>query len=346
MTIRERLEKTIAGEPVKQPVYAVYDWFVKNRDIDWQSLFDLGLGQINHAAVIDFERPNAEIIETRSEQNGRVRRDVRWVTDMGELHEWYLDEWRQEYLVKNSGDYRIVAHALAGTKYSATDEYFEQSENELSERGLTIGHITWTGMEKRTPLQSIQIDMAGLERFSMDLACEQPELIELIEIMNEQMVEVFRCVLQTKAQQIKLWENLSIETMGPAVYRKYLIPLYERILKTIEGSNKRIVMHYDGKLKVIAGDIRKLRFDGIDSLTPPPEGDMAIAEARKAWPEKFLWLHPSLGWYHLPEKQLIENVTRMAKDAGPGRYCMMISEEVPPRWRRTVPLVLATLNNL
>jgi hypothetical protein len=188
--------------------------------------------------------------------------------------------------------------------------------------------------------------MAGLERFSMDLACEQPELIELIEIMNEQMVEVFRCVLQTKAQQIKLWENLSIETMGPAVYRKYLIPLYERILKTIEGSNKRIVLHYDGKLKVIAGDIRKLRFDGIDSLTPPPEGDMAIAEARKKWPEKFFWLHPSLGWYDLPKKQLVENVIRMAKDAGPRRYCMMISEEVPLHWQRTVPLVLDALNNL
>ena len=346
MTIRERLEKAIAGEPVDQPVYAVYDWFVKNRDIDWQSLFDLGLGQINHAAVIELERPNVEIIETRSGQNGRVRRDVRWVTNIGELHEWYLDEWRQEYLVKNSRDYRIVAHALAGTKYSATDEYFEQSENELNERGLTIGHITWTGMEKRTPLQSIQIDMTGLERFSIDLACEQPELIDLIETMNEQMVDVFRCVLQTRAQQIKLWENLSIETMGPAVYRKYLIPLYERILKTIEGSNKRIVMHYDGKLKVIAEDIRKLRFDGIDSLTPPPEGDLAIAEARKAWPEKFFWLHPNLGWYHLPEKQLVENVTRMARDAGPRRYCMMISEEVPPHWQRTVPLVLDTLSHL
>ena len=302
MMIRERLEKALAGEPVQQPVYAVYDWFVKNRDIDWQKLFDLGLGQINHAAVIDFERPNAEIVETKSEQNGRIRRDVRWITDMGELHEWYLDEWRQEYLIKDIRDYRIMAHALAGTKYSAADEYFEKSERELNDRGFTIGHITWTGMEKRTPLQSIQIDMAGLERFSMDLACEQPELIELIERMNEQMVDVFRRVLMTKARQIKLWKNLSIETMGPAVYRKYVVPLYERILKVFEGSNKRIAVHYDGKLKMISADIRKLGFDGIDSLTPPPEGDMAIAEARKAWPEKFFWLHPSLGWYDLPKK--------------------------------------------
>jgi len=34
---------------VTRPVFAVYDWFVRNRPIDWPRLFDLGLGQINHA---------------------------------------------------------------------------------------------------------------------------------------------------------------------------------------------------------------------------------------------------------------------------------------------------------
>jgi hypothetical protein len=46
--LRGRLEGAIAGEVVSRPVFAVYDWFVCNRNIDWQSLFDLGLGQINH----------------------------------------------------------------------------------------------------------------------------------------------------------------------------------------------------------------------------------------------------------------------------------------------------------
>ena len=49
MTIRERLDKALAGEPVEHPVFLVYDWFVNNRPVDWQSLFDQGLGIINHA---------------------------------------------------------------------------------------------------------------------------------------------------------------------------------------------------------------------------------------------------------------------------------------------------------
>ena len=53
MNIRERMESALAGEIVEQPVYLVYDWFVEHRDIDWQSLFDQGLGQINHADIIE-----------------------------------------------------------------------------------------------------------------------------------------------------------------------------------------------------------------------------------------------------------------------------------------------------
>jgi len=36
----------------------------------------------------------------------------------------------------------------------------------------------------------------------------------------------------------------------------------------------------------------------------------------------------------------------MVRDAGPTRLCLMISEEVPPDWQRTVPLVLETLDRL
>ena len=44
-SIRGRFERALAGEPIEWPVYAVYDWFVQHRPIDWPSLFAQGLGQ-------------------------------------------------------------------------------------------------------------------------------------------------------------------------------------------------------------------------------------------------------------------------------------------------------------
>jgi hypothetical protein len=341
LSVRARLGQALAGEPVSQPVFVVYDWFVKNRPwVDWPALCQRGLGQINHADLVSYRRPHLEIIETTTMVQGQPRRDVRWLTDIGELHEWYAGEWRQEYLIKEPGDYRIMQRAWLETAIEPRSDLFEQSEQAIGEGGMTVGQLD------RTPFQKIQIDYAGLERFSYDVADRCPELMDLLELMNELKLQEFRAALSTPARQIKLWENLSIETMGPLWYQDYLVPMYEKIFDILAGTGRKLQVHYDGKLRIIADQVRRLPFDGIDSVTPVPEGDMTIAEARACWPEKFLWLHPTLTWYSLPLEALVANVIQMARDAGPSRYCLMISEEVPPGWQVTIPAILDALYNI
>jgi hypothetical protein len=345
-TNRKRLIKALNGQPDGTPVYAVYDWFVKNRPaVDWQMLFDLGLGQINHANLIRHEHPNFEIIENTSSQDGKTRRDVRLVTNKGELREWYLGEWRQEHFIKTPEDYRIMKHALEGVMVFADDKPFLESEADIGERGITIGQIQGLG-SGRTPLMVLQIDWVGLEQFSMDLAYETPELFELIEVMNKIKLEEIRQAARTPATQVKLWENLSIDTLGHVHYRRHQAPLYRQILDILCDAGKKLQVHYDGRLKVISKDIAALPIDGIDSFTEPPEGDMSTIEARRAWPEKFLWQNINLNWYLMSEKDLADNVARIVKQAGPGRHCLMISEDVPQNWRESIPSVLKIIREI
>jgi hypothetical protein len=342
-SIRGRFEQALAGEIVERPVYAVYDWFVQNRPIDWPRLFAQGLGQIVHADLVRTERPNVEIVETMREVGGRVRRDVRWITDRGELHEWRLGEWQREFLIKKPSDYRIMHRALEGTRYSATSGPFRRAEQEIGDRGITVGQLGWTPI-RRSPLLQIQIDFAGPERLALDLADEAPELMELLELMTELSLEKVREAAKTPARYIKLWENLAVEMIGLRQYQQRLAPFYRQILEILDSADKRLLVHYDGKLRMIADEIAALDIDGIDSFTPPPDGDMSVAEARERWPDKFLWLHPPLGW-HLEERAtLVGRIRQMIRDAGPRRFCLMISEDVPPGWEESVPAVLETLD--
>jgi hypothetical protein len=336
--VRERLNRAVRGEVVTEPVFAVYDWFVRNRpQVGWKELFRLGLGEINHADIIQYRRPHVEVVETLKETPQGLRRDTRWITDRGELHEWHLGEWRQEYLIKSVEDYRIMARAWEDAEPALSEDAFLASEAAVGDNGVTIAQLD------RTPFQKIQIDYAGLERFSVDLAEHLPELFELIEQMNALKLREFGLARGSVAEHIKLWENLSIDTMGPHHYRRHLVPLYKKIFSILDGTGKRLQVHYDGKLRVIANDVAALPFDGLDSVTPPPEGDLVTAEARRIWPDKFLWCHPSLTWYCLSGDELAQRVQEMAAAAGPHRYCLMISEEVPPEWERTVPIALQAL---
>jgi len=58
---------------------------------------------------------------------------------------------------------------------------------------------------------------------------------------------------------------------------------------------------------------------------------------------KFLWLHPPLGWYREPRNVLQQRIRQMVADAGPRKFCLMISEDIPPTWQETVPIVLESL---
>jgi hypothetical protein len=57
-------------------------------------------------------------------------------------------------------------------------------------------------------------------------------------------------------------------------------------------------------------------------------------------------MHPNLGWFSQPIDVLTGKIRQMTKEAGPSRYCMMISEEVPPNWETTVPVVLENLKQI
>lgn len=342
-SFRSRLEQALDGEPVTWPVYGVYNWYVENRDLDWPRLFELGLGRLNHATVVDEEHPNVQIVETVRECDGEHIRTVRWITDIGELQETFRGEWRYEHLLKTPEDYRIMKRALEGTRYTPNAERFWQSEEQIGAGGFTFGQLGRWPL-RRTPIMDLQADWAGIERVALDLADELPPLMELLELMDELVLDKCRAAARSPARYIKLWENLSIETVGPYQFRERIVPLYRKIIDVLGAAGKRLVVHFDGKLRPALDDIAGLDMD-IDSLTEPPEGDLSIAEARAAWPDKFLWLTPSSNLFRQDRSVLAEEIRRMARQAG-SRFCFLISEEIPAHWEQTIPAVLETLHSL
>ena len=108
-----------------------------------------------------------------------------------------------------------MRRAWEGVKVVADDTAFLASEKAVGDNGITIGHTLGMG-NGRTPLMVLQVDWVGLEQWSMDLADELPEMMELLAFMNEIKLQEIRQAALTPARQIKLWENLSVQSMGPA----------------------------------------------------------------------------------------------------------------------------------
>ena len=114
----------------------------------------------------------------------------------------------------------------------------------------------------------------------------------------------------------------------------------------MEQGNKRVMVHYDGELQVIADQIAEAPFHMIDSLTEPPEGNMYYDACRALWPDKVFWANINVDLYSQPEAVLRQAVMDKRQRAGKQALAFEISEDLPANWQESIPIVLDTLKEL
>lgn len=216
---------------------------------------------------------------------------------------------------------------------------FLEAEKRVSDRGLSLIGA------RRSPMQTILVDYAGLEAFAFHLSEEYSGLFSLQEALEDQLVETCKIIAAGPGRYISLLENLTAETWGARRFSQYHLPVYKKIIPILHAGGKKVYTHFDGRLACLSGLISQTDIDGIESLTSPPEGDMSYEEARIAWPDKFFWANINVSYYDLPAEKLKNRVHELLHQASPDSCNMAfeISEVLPANWRESIPVVLDAL---
>lgn len=331
------------GTPRTIPV-SIYRWLWEQHADDpaWGELFDRGLKVASHIVPYRVERP----VEIRSEQTGAgnaLRCFDRWVTPYGELREVHYNGWNAEYLLKTEEDYRIMADVVRNTRLSPARDEFAETEARFGDTGISLVFIG------RTPLQTMLVDLAGLEQFCLHL-CLFPDTVgRLYEELLKEFTTRVDIASEAPGRYVALIENFSAETLGPRRFDRYIRPVYDSLIPRLHAAGKSVGVHYDGKTACVADSVAASPVDIIESLTEPPEGDQTLAQCRSVWPEKNFWVNVNVDNYSLPPEQLRARIRHLyrtgARSDGSG-IAFEISEELPANWRRSVPVLLDTVEEL
>jgi len=341
MNIRERIEAFWAGECPDRIPYTIYQYEYNNffDDPGWQPLFKKGLGVTWFINTTKEMAKGIRYSEKTTVANG-IRLSRRTMhTALGDLFEIYQDGWKQKYFLETVEDYHIMVHAINSSTIQADYEPFFIKDKEIGEFG-----IPWVAMG-RTPLQTILVDWAGVENFSFHLYDFKDAVFELYEALLQQFKEKACLIADGPGRYVSVLENFTSETLGPKRYLQYLLPVYKELFPIIQQSGKIIGTHYDGQLNSCKHLIASAPMDLIESLTPPPEGDMSLKEARKCWPEKLFWSNINIDVYDLPPSQLRDIILNRVAEAAPDgkRLAFEVSEQIPTNWRVSMETVLDIL---
>ncbi|NMB47076.1 MAG: hypothetical protein GX998_11800 [Firmicutes bacterium] len=344
MNIRERLEAFWAGEKPDKIPYTIYhnEWRHAANEPDWIPMFAAGLGVVYHVPTVNFYRKNIEYITDTYRKEGKVIQREVLETPLGNIYALSREGWMQKYWLETAEDYRIMTYIVENTELEPCYEGFLEVEQEVAPYGIPLVALG------RTPMQRMLVDFAGLENFALHLYELEDAVMTLYEALLEQFARAVEIVAAGPGRFVSVLENFTAETLGPARFGRFHIPLYEKYFPVLQQSGKVVGTHYDGKLSSCRDLIAKAPIDVIESLTIPPEGDMTLAECREAWPDKLFWCNINVSHYDLPPdelKQVVWDMTRQGTQDG-RRLAFEVSEHIPRNWRQSIPVILQVLDEI
>jgi len=343
-TIKEDLTAALEGATPERTPYSIYSWMM-NRETErgkpaWQDVIDRGLALCHHCSTVR-HLEHGVTDDTAERKEGSDTYTVYTKTcPAGTLRMVRKNGWHHEDWIKTPEDYAIRQWMIEHTELVPQYDEYHVAEEFVGEHGVAV--VTGS----RTPAMSVNVDWAGTERFCGDVALEVDELVSLYEAQRKLFLEETRLIAAGPGRFVKWFENLTIAMIGPDRYRDLLVSIYDEAVPILEAGGKRVMVHYDGALRVIADQIATAPFHIVESLTEPPEGDMDYRECREAWPEKVLWANINVDTYHRAPAQIRTTIRGMRDRAGKRGLAFELSEDLPSGWESTIPVVLETLEEL
>jgi len=305
MTPRERMLAVLKGEePDKTPI-CVYGFFLAQTGPEWYwRLKKRGLALVRSSQfckpqlVLEGAHPGFDDIRVTTikyVEKGIYKSRYTYETPVGSITGVTAQDRKsdvtwgaapEEYLIKQPADWWVVNHIIKEIIDNLVPSYelVERVKCELGEDGVTCAVVTHTAW------QMAWMRLAGPERAAIDFH-EQPDGVqEYIELQRRWHSRWAEFAAGCPAQWIFFADHISDMT-SPKYYREYSLPIYEIFNKQLAGSGKTLTVHMDGRL----GNLRKLiaetPIDAVESFSVPPTGDISLAEAKKIWPSKMIFMN-------------------------------------------------------
>ena len=202
-----------------------------------------------------------------------------WRSARGTLAEhWtYLPQamcWAHDrYAVSNPEELRLLLDISARTSYVSDTADFSLLLDWVGDAGLPLAPAP------RSPLPALLADWCGVEN-TIFLLMDHPEIAsEIMSCIDRANDAAFDALVSGPCELIHFCDNLDSSASTP-FFDRWMKDYYEKRLRQIHSAGKYAVVHLDGRVRGLLPKLSSCGFDGIESITPAPVGDITIEELR------------------------------------------------------------------
>lgn len=341
MTSQERLLAALRGQPVDRlpwSPFLAYWW--EHQPVEFQQMgqpwffkeigADALLRGFAAAFSTSYNQNGCSMVETRT---GDLLR-CEYHTPIGSLlaQSRYSPDGRTIFIfdhpVKTPRDFEILAYLAKYMQIGPSHEAVAQPIADLDQDGLFVALISPFG---KTPFQHMVEYWIGTEGIAYALS-DYPEQVEAcLAVMSEKAMEAVRISVDSPAQAFISWEDSSTTNVSPRLFERYIVPDLNRWGREIHSAGKLFLHHACGHLRALMKSIAREEIDIVESLSPPPTGNIEIWEAQALLPAHIGIIGgiEPVNFLNLGQLEFDQYVENLLDRVNPSRYILANSDSCP-----------------
>jgi hypothetical protein len=270
-----------------------------------------------------------EEVRVTEEQDGELLRR-RFDTPYGslfEVHKLTVDRaWRRiEFLAKGVEDLPALRWLLARRIIRFNPDKFQAGAEYVGERGVPQFWVP------KSPYFALAQQLMRYEDMIYALVDRPQEMQEIMDVIDASYDPLYEQLIGSGMLQIlNFGENIAMAYLSRRYFERYVLPWYEKRSGQLREAGIFTHIHIDGYFRALLPYLADLPFDGLEALTPEPQGDVTLEEIKGHIGDKVLLdgIPAVLFLDHYPREALQACVERLVELFHP-RLVLGISDELP-----------------
>jgi hypothetical protein len=267
---------------------------------------------------VKVEEDRDRITTTYTTPKGEVKEVVRkTVGGVSRIH--------TEFFIKTLEDFEVLSYILSEQEYEFDKEVYSRMRERIGERAESIVVIP------HAPLLALLIDYMGFQKGVIALWRHAKIVEGFLKALEENYMKLLGILMDTPIRIINFGDNIHHDLCSPPIFRKYMIPYYNKVTKMVRDAGKYSTSHWDGWVKKLLPYARETGLDGLECVTPKPQGDVTLEEMHEALQGMVLMdgLPATLFLPWAEEEELKKMTEKLLKTFSP-RLIAGISDMLPP----------------
>ncbi len=189
----------------------------------------------------------------------------------------------KKWWVSSEEELEIMSYVLDHQSWEWDEDYYQSVQKKWGRIGAPVMFMP------RVNIQYLYIDLMGVEEAIFALT-DYPETVEsFFEVLERNQERLIRVINESPIKMINFGDNLHCGLLPDRYFEKYVLPAYQKRCRLLHEGNKFVTSHWDGDTKFLLKYAKATGLDGIEAITPKPQGDVTLKEVKEALGDQ-VWL--------------------------------------------------------